>query len=244
MAGEADLAEDGVSAESSGAFFRIEEGVDGRQAHGAEVGDGHGQQAAVVAEFDEPRGTPGGGEEALKVLRGGIVHAAAAMAFRKVTPVQLELLVGARRRRKVHLKVGIAPLAAALAAGRYERLHRDAAGNAGGAAGALRAVDVAAGAAKSLRERAVVDLRQFGRTGVDHEVLRRAFGVVAAGVGQGLEKSDGVGLHAASVRRRRGIDINTSIGIDAAPAFTPPAVGRAFSRSGRRWFPAGRIPLR
>jgi hypothetical protein len=89
--------------------------------------------------------------------------------------------------------VGIAFQAAALRTIRLEARHIDAARRARVALRAVRKIQVTTGAAKAVFQRRAVQLVKLRRGRIDHQVLRRALGVIAAGVRQGLEQADVIG---------------------------------------------------
>src|SRR6185437_2629488 len=72
-----------------------------------------------------------------------------------------------------------------------EVLHVDAARRARMALRTMREIQMAAGATKAAFQRRAVQLVQLRRGRIEHQVLRSALGVVAAGVGQGLEQAYG-----------------------------------------------------
>ena len=197
FAGDFDLLEDGEGAEPARALVRIVERIDRRQPGLAVVGYGHGEQALVLAQFDEAGRTPVGMQEAREVLWLGIVHAAVGVPPLQVAAVQGETFVAEPGRLDADLEVGIAFQAAALGAVGDERIDRNAAGDAGAATRAVRDVDVAAGAPIAALQAEFVELVQMRRARIDDQILGRAFGKITAGMRQGLEQADDIGAHAS-----------------------------------------------
>jgi hypothetical protein len=123
------------------------------------------------------------------------------MAQVEVAAVQVEIFVAEFGAHDLDGEIGIALHAAALAAVGDEFGDRNARGDAGTAAAAMRTVDVPAGAAESLGQRGFVDVGQMFAGRIDHQVLRGAIGEVAARVRQRLEQPDELGPHEFSLPR-------------------------------------------
>jgi len=201
------LLQDAEGAESARFFIGIEERIDSRYTREGDVGHGDAEEAIAEVILEEEGRAPWRRQEALKIFLVRPVHAAAAVACPQVALVEVMPVGRKAGDTFADRQVGVALEAATLGAIGGEAVHVDAAGHAGLAGAALGEVEVPAGAAETLGERRAVQLVEIRRAGIDHEVLRRPLGEVAAGVRQGLEQADAVGhgdVIAPMVGRRHG----------------------------------------
>src|SRR5581483_10089349 len=187
--------------------------------------------------------------EVREILAAGLVHAAARMASTQIPRIEIVALVGQRRRVFADLHIGIAAQAALLAAVWHERRHVDAAGFAGVTAGAMRVIDVAAGAAEAAAQRQRIQPIQPRRRRIEHQILRGTRVEIAAGVRQGLEQADAFGTERHSYFCERScslisVDISRFVGFMTWLWSKAAIHGRIFQRSGLKRRQASSIQAR
>jgi len=232
-----DLLQDAEGAKPARCLFRIEERIDGRNARKSDVRHGNAEQALAEVVLEEERRAPGRREESLEVLFVGTVHAAVAVTCLQVAFVQFMPLGGEPWEAFADGQVGVALEAPLLGAVRCETLDVNAAGYAGLAGGALGQVEVTAGAAKALGECRPVELVEIGRARVDHEILRRPLGEIAAGVRQGLEQADTVGHGDVIALRPAGVIAEWDGPRRSRFIGDPAPAGQGAASTHRRWIP-------